>query len=337
MTPERLLEIWRELGEEPASPTGMQRIRLDTESAIDVFACIFWPSRRPGILIEGAGAQRPVDGRIPSCRGVRTVHEVVEAGEARTILRIMLDDDRLLAIFAVLSADLIGTAITQQTVSEALRRCIDRLCMWQILFERVPAEGLSEESQRGLLGELLTLETLLMARLDPLAAVTAWVGPDPAHQDFIHAGTAIEVKTSLAKRHARIFIANEKQLDERPHEALVLAHLRMDESASLGQSVPMAVTRLREALASDPAAAREFDNRLMLGGYLDLHEPLYVSNRWRVSSSLYYRVEGEFPRLTEANLPSGVGDIRYSIVADDLGGYEITVAQALELLVADHV
>ncbi|QIA20854.1 PD-(D/E)XK motif protein [Mesorhizobium sp. AA22] len=337
MTPDRLLEIWRGLGEEPPSPTGMQRVRLDTDSAIDVFACIFWPSRRPGILIEGAGEQRPTGGRIPSCRGVRTVHEVVAMPEQRTILRIVLEDDRLLAIFAVLSADLIGTAIAQPTASGALKRCIDRLCMWQGLFERVPAEGLSEESQRGLLGELLVLETLLLERLDPLIAVKAWVGPDPAHQDFIHLGTAIEVKTSLAKRHTRIVIANEKQLDERPHDALVLAHLRMDESAGLGQSLPMVIARLRQTLSGDPAAALEFDDRLMLGGYLDVHSPLYTSNRWRLSSSHYYRVEGEFPRLTEANLPTGVGDIHYSIIADDLGQHEITFEQAAALLEINHV
>ncbi|SIT57196.1 conserved hypothetical protein [Mesorhizobium prunaredense] len=337
MTPDRLLEIWRGLGEEPSNPTGLQRIRLDTETAIDVFACIFWPSRRPGILIEGLGEQRPIGGRIPTCRGVRTVHEVIETPEPRTILRIMLEDDRLLPIFAVLSADLIGIAIAQPTVSAALRRCIDRLCMWQGLFERVPAEGLSEESQRGLLGELLVLETLLLDRLDPLVAVTAWVGPDPAHQDFIHFGTAIEVKTSLAKRHARIIIANEKQLDERPHDALVLVHLRMDESASLGQSLPTAVARLRQILAGDAAAAQEFDDRLMLGGYLDLHALLYTSNRWRVSSTHCYRVQGAFPRLTEANLPTGVGDIRYSIIADDLGAYEITTDEAAQLLEIDHV
>lgn len=337
MTPDRLREIWSGLGEEPSSSTGMQRVRLDTETAIDIFACIFWPSRRPGILIEGAGEQRPTGGRIPSCRGVRTVHEVAETPEPRTILRIMLEDDRLHDIFAVLSVDLVGTAIAQPTVAGALRRCIDRLCMWQVLFERVPAEGLSEESQRGLLGELLVLETLLLDRLDPLVAVTAWGGPDSAHQDFIHVGTAIEVKTSLAKRHARILIANEKQLDERPHAALVLVHLRMDESASFGQSLPTVVDRLRQALAQDPAAAREFDDRLMLGGYLDLHAPFYTPNRWRLSSAHYYRVQGEFPRLTEANLPTGVGDIRYSIIADDLGAYEITVQQTAELLKIDHV
>lgn len=332
MTPERIIEAWRSLGEEPAHPAGIQRVRLDTEAAADVFACLFWPSGRRGLLIEGDGAYRPAGDRIPTCRGVRTVHEVVTTPSERTVLRVMLEDHRLLDIFAVLSADLIDAAIGETTVAAALRKCIDRLCLWQGLFERVPPEGLSDERQRGMFGELLTLEALLLPRLDALSAVTAWVGPDPAHQDFIHGGAAVEVKTSLAKRHARIIVANEKQLDERPHDALILAHLRLDESASLGESLPVVVSRLRQLLAADPAAARQFDDRLMLGGYLDVHAPIYLPNRWRVSSARYFRVEGEFPRLTEANLPPGVGDIHYSIIADDLGPFEITSADAAALL-----
>ena len=58
MTPERLIEAWRSLGAEPAHPAGMQRVRLDTETAADVFACIFWPSGRPGLLIEGDGVSQ---------------------------------------------------------------------------------------------------------------------------------------------------------------------------------------------------------------------------------------------------------------------------------------
>jgi hypothetical protein len=288
-----------------------------------------------GLLIEGDGAYRAAGDRIPTCRGVRTIHEVAAGPPERTILRIMLEDERLLDIFAVLSADLIATAAGESTPAAALRRCIDRICLWQGLFERVAVEGLSEERQRGMIGELLILETLLMPRLDPLAAVLAWAGPDSAHQDFIHGTTAVEVKTSLAKRHARIMIANEKQLDERPHGALVLAHMRFDESAAHGMSLPEAVARMRSALIADPAALRQLDDRLMLGGYLDVHAPLYRRSRWRISSIRYFRVGGEFPRLTEENLPRGVGDISYSIIADDLGPFEVSEEEAARLLEVD--
>jgi hypothetical protein len=246
----------------------------------------------------------------------------------------MLEDEGLLDIFAVMSADLIGIVAPQTSTALALRRAIDRLCMWQGLFERVPAEGLSEERQRGMLGELLVMERLLVPILGSLAAAECWTGPDPAHQDFIRSGLAIEVKTSLAKRHARLRIANEKQLDERSHENLLLAYLNLDESMAHGDSLPMAVQRMRALAAGDPAASRILDDRLLVSGYLDVHAPIYDRNRWRAGDARYFRVEGEFPRLTDANLPAGVGDIGYSIIADDLGSYEIGADEVAALVEA---
>jgi hypothetical protein len=319
MSPEELLSIWTELAEAPPSAAGLQRIRLDIDATADIFACIFWPSRRPGLLIESEGAHRPAGDRIPACRGVRMVHEIMPGTEPRTLLRVMLEEEDLSDIFA----DLVAATAAQPSTESALRRCIDRLCMWQGLFEKIPAEGLSEEKQRGLLGELLVLETLFLPRLSEIEAVCAWTGPDPAHQDFIRGGMAVEVKTSLAKRHARIQIANEKQLDDRPHEVLLLAFLRLDESATHGDSLPAAVARVRQRLGSAPGATQALDDRLAMSGYLDVHAPRYVRNRWQCSERRYFRVEGDFPRLTEANLPAGVGDIRYSIIADDLSEHEI--------------
>lgn len=332
MRPEALLATWAELGEAAPSPSGAQRIRLDVDAAADIFACIFWPSRRPGLLIEGAGEHRPGGDKIPTCRGVRVVHEV--SAEPRTLIRIMLEDECLLDIFAVMSADLVSIVAPQTTTALALRRAIDRLCMWQGLFERVPAEGLSEERQRGMLGELLVMERLLIPSLGSLAAAECWTGPDPAHQDFIRSGLAIEVKTSLAKRHARLRIANEKQLDERSHDNLLLAYLNLDESMAHGDSLPMVVERVRALAAGDPAASRILDDRLLAGDYLDVHAPIYDRNRWRAGDTRYFRVEGEFPRLTDANLPAGVGDIGYSIIADDLRPYEIGYDEVAALVEA---
>ena len=206
MNSEHLLQLWRSLGSSHGA-TGMDRRRLDTEACVDMFACIFWPTRRLGLLIEGDGEQHPPTDRVPVCRGVKVVHEVVRTESPRTVLRVILEDPSLLDIFAVLSTDLVSAIGAAQNTTVGLRLCIDRLSMWQGLFERVPPEGLSEEAQRGLFGELLILENFCLAKLRTLGAVTSWAGPDAAHQDFKIGDAAIEVKTTLAKRHARLSIA----------------------------------------------------------------------------------------------------------------------------------
>lgn len=328
MRPEALRELWDELAAAQPAANGLDRRLLDIDAPVSLYACMFWPSGRPGLLVEGTGAERPAEGRIPKCRGVRLVHEVTASTPRRTVLRVALEDSRLSDIFAVLSADLVDAVRVETTAAAALRRCIDRLSMWQGLFERLPAEGLSEEEQRGLFGELSVFEDVVLEALGPLAAVTAWTGPDPSNQDFTHEGSALEVKTSLAKRHARLTIANERQLDERPYRLLLLVYVRLDESTAHGMTLPALVERCRGLLRSDSAAARDFDDRLLAGGYLEVHAPLYTGS-WQVSATRFFEVRDAFPRLTEANLPAGVGDIRYSIIADDLGAWETSRQQVI--------
>jgi hypothetical protein len=330
--PEELLELWEEMGTADSGATGLDRRLLDVEAPVSLYACIFWPSGRPGLLVEGEGEQKRAQGRIPKCRGVRLVHEVTSAVPRRTVLRVVLEDGRLRDIFAVLSADLVDTVRVEKSAAAALGRCIDRLSMWQGLFDRVPVEGLSDEAQRGLFGELAVLEDVVLDALGALEGVTAWTGPEPKNQDFVHEGVALEVKTSLAKRHARLMIANEKQLDERPHRLLLLVYVKLDESAAQGMTLPARVEHCRVLLRSDPVAGRIFDDRLMTGGYLDVHAPLYANSSWRVSGVRFFQVRDAFPRLTDANLPAGVGDVRYSIIADDLGSYELSRGDALSAL-----
>lgn len=331
MNPDELVELWNSLGDEPAA-TGMTRRRLETDAPVDLFACIFWPSGRPGLLIEGDGAQHPPTDRIPACRGVKVLHEVISPSNPRTILQVALEDDRLRDIFSILSTDLVDSIRHEETGEAGLRRCIERLSMWQGLFERVPADGLSEEAQRGLFGELTILEDLCLAEMDPLEAVTAWAGPAAAHQDFIVRDSAIEVKTALSKRHSRVTVANERQLDERAHRVLLLAYVRLQRSDAKGLSLPALVTQIRTLLQPDIAARREFDNRLAQSGYLELHAPLYEPNNYRVIDLKLYQVHAEFPRLTEANLPAGVGDIRYTIIPDNLSEYELTREAAVQFV-----
>lgn len=336
MTPADLLAIWDSLAAQPASSSGTERRRLMPAAEVDMFACVLWPNRARGILIEGTGNHQPLSGRLPKCKGVRVLHEVFEAGGTeRTVLRVTLEDGRLGEIFAVLAADLVTAIGHESTVAAGLRQCLDRLTMWQGLLERAPLAGLTPEQQRGLFGELTVLHTVHLAATDSLTAVLSWQGQDSAHQDFNTAGVGIEVKTTLAKRHARLMIANEKQLDERPLNELFLAHVRLDESAA-GITLPQLVENVRATLASDPLATREFELRLMQGDYLGVHEPLYTADQYTVSSIRLFHVKENFPRLTETRLPPGVGDIRYSIIADDLSTYEVTTQFVSELLGRKH-
>ena len=329
MSPSELIALWENLASGPRSAAGFDRRRVYPDSATDLFACVFWPSGDRGLMVEGGDDIEQIQRRVPKCRGVGVTLTTAFGDESKASIRIALEDDRLIEIFAVLAADLLAATSREKQASSGLRQALDRFAMWQGLLDRLPAEGLPPDLQRGLFGELAVMEAIHLPILGPLEAVLSWAGPDSANQDFTTSGTAIEVKSSLAKRHSRLPIANEKQLDEEPFSHLFLAHVRLDESAAHGTSLPDLVQRMRIAVGTDPVAAVELEPRLLKYGYLAVHEPLYASPKYLVASLRLFEVKGSFPRLTEHNLPPGVGDIRYSIVADDLSAYEVVKEQCL--------
>lgn len=318
-----LLGLWENLSGEAHQPSGMERRRVLPDAALDLFACVFWPSGQSGLLIEARGSFRVQNERLPACRGLRFFHESFQGIEPRETLGIVLEDQSLKEVFAVLGSDLMTAAGSAGSAEAGMLRCLDRIAMWQGLLEQLPATGLGEEAQRGLFGELLVLQRVHLQAVDPLAAATSWNGPRRAYQDFETNGAAIEVKTSLAKRHARLTITSEKQLDERPLRALFLAHVALSE-ATAGVSLVDLVGRLRALFAEDHAALNEFNLRLMSSGYLDPHAGLYATT-YEVDRLRLFHVSGAFPRLTGADVPPGVGDLTYTIIADDLAPFETDV------------
>ena len=324
MSPSDILAIWESLAREPRGGSDLIRRRIAPDAAVDLFACHV-PSRNvPSLLIEAHATPRSGELYLPACRGIHIAHEISREGEGiRTSISILLKDSSKRDIFAILCADLLDVMARAKDSLTALDACVARLSAWHALFERLTREGLSAERQRGLFGEMHVLQDLMLPTLHPVEAVRAWLGWDRSHQDFKSGGNAIEVKTSIAKCHVKILISNEKQLDDRPHDMLVLAHVRIDESDSKGLSLPDLIAGIREALSAQPLARQELDDRLFQAGYLDNQADLYSQPCYSVNDVKLFHVHGNFPRLTEANLPIGVGDIHYSIVLSELGSFEI--------------
>jgi hypothetical protein len=336
VSPEELLKIWLSLASSPAA-SGLERRRIHPDAAFDLFACIVWPRGKRGLLIETDTYDRSLIRRLPKCKGVLFEHALKQLnGREGTEVRIVLEDELLLEIFAVLCADLLGLMKAESDSATGLRSCLDRMTMWQGLFDRLRADGLSPDEQCGLFGELSVLNRIHLRSLDPLKAVESWAGPDNAAQDFHTGGVAIEVKTSLAKRHSRLRIVSEKQLDERPFRCLFLVHVRLDESFANGLSLPQLVSEIRQKLSTDAAALQEFDSRLLKLGYLTVHEERYRDIKFSVQTLRSFHVRDNFPRLTETSLPPGVGDIAYSIIADDLSTYEVKENFVVSTLSSNH-
>jgi hypothetical protein len=247
-------------------------------------------------------------------------------------LRVVLTDDSLREVFNPLADDIATTAGAAANSTDAVLAGVSRFEHWRLMLERLGDTGLPPEARRGLFGELTVLRDRLLPVLPAADAVSAWTGPTAANQDFQLPRAAIEVKTSSGKEPQTLVISNERELDEKGVSRLILAHLSLDERrGGTGESLNAAVDQTR-AMVTDAAATAVLDDLIVRAGYLRHQRELYDEPRYTVRQQRFWDVAGDFPRITEADLRSGVGDCRYSISTAGLERYLLATDDIAETI-----
>ena len=177
------------------------------------------------------------------------------------------------------------------------------------------------------------MREILLRYLAPHVAVLSWRGPGGDNQDFHLASLAIEVKTTSSTPHEKVAVSNVLQLDDTSVSTLVMAHIALDPRRNSGETLPEIVEGIRQTIdASTPNMAGEFNSLLVKAGYLEAHREQYVDTGYGLRHVRYYRVAYGFPRLLEQDLPSGVGDVRYTVMMSACGPFEITDDALMDLV-----
>lgn len=283
------------------------------------------------LLLRVAAAMIPPRADWPECDGLEMLAVTLDNN---AYLGVALREPRFADVFAALAEDL-ARRIEASSASGAagVPVLLGQLRRWQ-RFLASARDGLDPAAQRGLWGEL----HLLRSRLLPLlggAAVGGWKGPDGAHQDFQFSGAWVEVKTTLAKQPQAVRIASERQLDDTRAPALFLHVLTLEAHEGRSATLPAEVAAVRVALAAWPAARETFEDALLAAGYLDQHAPRYAAVGYAVRQAQDFRVRGDFPRIIEAALPKGVGEVGYSLSLAACAGF-VAPSSALEAALGDH-
>jgi hypothetical protein len=282
---------------------GAQR-RVDATHPLDLYAD-FTPPDCPGLVLLTDA--RPPD--APSLKAIAIDRRQRQDG--RWTLRISLEEPRLLAVFGELCRDIIAFTRTGVESSRAGGAVLSRIDRWRNLLQAEPA-ALGRSALRGLIGELLFLETLMPA-LGPDDAIHAWTGPLGTDQDFqLPSGLRIEVK-ALDRDANQVRINGLGQLDGAGHD-LQLALVRLEDTgrdADGALTAALLVSRLRTGLANAPVALQNFEISLRFVGWNDTDDTSSVVVRLaRIDS---FVVNANFPRLTMGEVPNGVLDASYII------------------------
>jgi len=244
--------------------------------------------------------------------------------------------------FLVLQQDIAGTERVYEMVIDDLAETLlesparasmadlleNALGRWSAFFSEHGFDGLSPEQQRGLYGELWFLRDHLIPRLGALQAARAWSGFVGAPQDFQLGGRAIELKTSIAKLHHKVGIANELQLDDRGLASLHLGVLLLGELDG-APTLPRLVSDLDRLLQDEPGATSAYRDGLRSAGYLDAHADHYTTG-YVYRSFRCFGVREGFPRILDTDIPEGVGDVRFTIAMSACAAFEVTIDDAVD-------
>lgn len=264
---------------------------------------------RRALLLRVPPEVMPPRHQWPACTGLEVL-AVQLGGHAH--LGVVLREPRFGDVFSALAEDL-ARRVEQEArePAQAVAVFIGQLTRWQ-RFLAATVAGLGAEAQRGLWGELHCLHTRLLPLVGG-AAVNAWKGPDGAHQDFQFSNAWIEVKTTLSKQPQAVRITSERQLDDTHAPSLFLHVLMLEAQADGPITLPVLVAQVRAALVAWPAAREPFEDALLAARYLDLHAPRYAATGYAVRHEEDFQIGSGFPRIIEADLPTGVGDASYEL------------------------
>lgn len=295
-------QLWQDLR---GIGSGTRQRRVDADHPFDLYVD-FDPPDRLGLV--AVCATMPPTYR--SLRAVSVGH--AKRADGRWSLRFALEEPGLLAVFTALCRDIV--LFTRSGVSEAglAAAVLGRLDHWRSLLERDPS-GLGEASLRGLMGELVVLETYVLVTLPPAQAVKTWTGPLGTPQDFqMPSGDRIEVK-AVRRDATTVRINGLQQLDPGQYR-LVLMVARFEDTGSAAPdaiTAPILVRRLQDRIGVDPEALAAFNISLAFVGWHD--NPAHSALAVRLVTIDRHDVGAGFPRLIRASVPQGLEDADYTI------------------------
>ena len=214
-------------------------------------------------------------------------------------------------IFEIVSEDLRRSVAEIDSPNEALGIITAVLAKWKEFFQSDKEILLSEERQQGLYGELLFVDEYLKL-LGP-KIIFHWAGSNDETHDFYLSSNAVEIKTTSSQTPYYAHISSEYQLDTTDVPGrLFLRFYSFRKSQSGGDRLPQIVTRIRQKLAIEDNMVDLFNEKLKKYGYFDEVADQYCWGYF-IRDEYSFEIKGNFPRLTKANLVSGVSDLVYAI------------------------
>lgn len=254
--------------------------------------------------------------------------QVFEFSESKE-LNIYLLDNHLKDIFSLFIENILNEISACITEHEAIIEISNVVLKWKKLFDKVNFQGLSDEVQKGLIGELLTLNSLIHEKYPTDSLLESWTGPDFESRDFLFKDIGFEVKFTSAKKPT-LNISSELQLDSQNLSKLYLILYATEKVNDKGFSLNSLIEDVRLNLKNNQISLNTFNEILNKIGYFDTDSVNYT-NLYKLKNRFIFIVNDEFPKIIASDLKTGIFNTTYSIDLSSIEKY-IVSTESLSIL-----
>jgi len=318
----KVFDIWTQF--EHNRQKGMVKRLYTSDSTINVYCTYQYPEEHYGIALSFPKSIKFNGNPFSNLSElIVNLYEDTSFENSWLLCATITDRDKK-SEFSYMCENIIQTVLKESNIKSAVATFANTLIKWKNLFDKIRTGGLSREEQQGVYGELCMLHKFLVNTDDLYSSVNYYIGTDKALRDFQGSNWAVEVKTTATNNPQLLRINGERQLDDTMIEHLFLFHCSVETSKMSGETLPDKVRSIRNLLSSDLAALSLFNSKMFEAGYLDAQETKYLEQHYKFRKECFYSVKGNFPRICENELRSGVGNVQYGITISDCEPYIVS-------------
>jgi hypothetical protein len=269
---------------------------------------------------------------IPELKNYRfkgiEIYTLLNESENIIELYIYLLDNELKDIFSLFIQNILEEVEQSITENEAITKSLNVVSKWKKLFDKINFNGLSLEQQKGLIGELMFLNFLLIQTKTSTKALNAWTSKEQDFQakDFTLGSIGIEIKFTTSKQPG-IKVSSERQLDSENLTNLFLVLYSTEAVKDNGISLNSIVEQTRQSFRTEEDLA-VFNLKLQQCGYFD-NDRDYYDNMYSIKRIFCFEIKNEFPKIVKNLLPLGIYDTAYSI---EISAHENFIVEIEEIL-----
>ena len=252
-------------------------------------------------------------------KGVRIFN--IDKGEKGELLIHLLDQE-LKDVFILFIQNIVNATAGLATEEDVIREIYSVIRRWKKLFEKFGHNLLSEEQEKGLIGELFFIYSALEKKIKERDIIESWDGPSLNDKDFLfRTGKAVEIKLTEAKNPV-LKITSERQLDSTNYQSLFIVLFAVEPNNNGSLSLVKLINAIRNKLES-PEIRSNFNEKLATIGYQDQDAEQYKLTYYIKNTFYFDATSDRFPKIVSNQLTAGIFNVSYSIDLVVLNNYMI--------------